>query len=166
MSTIKESVLSAQGHILDSLVACESQIAALYEAFAAAFPAAATFWQRMAREERQHSQALDQLHRMLARGHLFQNIGRFNEESLAGMRSTMTEAGQELAAKRMDLAASYAVAMKLECSLLECCFYATVTSDAPEFQAVSQILREETQQHVRRLKHEIEEHGKANMVFL
>lgn len=166
MNTIKENVLSAQGRILDLLMECESQLAALYDRFADTFPAHAPFWQRMAREERQHSRALDQLHTLLARGHLFQNIGRFNEERLAGMRATLAAAGQDLDAKRLDEAAAYVVAMKLECTLLERCFYNTVTSDAPEYQNVSQILQAETQQHVQRLKREIERYGQESVAWV
>ncbi len=155
MSSVKDAVLSAQGRIIDALVDCEGRIATVYEKFAAAFPMHAPFWQRLARDERQHTQALDHLHALLARGHLFQNIGRFSEENLATLRTIMADAEKALSAGRLTADAAFAVSMKLECSLLESRFYVSVSSDAPEYQAVSRILQAETEQHIQRVRAEM-----------
>jgi hypothetical protein len=155
MSSVKDAVLLAQGQIIDALVDCERQLADLYEKFAAAFPPHAAFWHRLAQEERQHSQALDHLHALLARGHLFQNIGRFNEENLAGTRAILAGAEQALTTRRLESDEAFALALKLECTLLESRFYVSVSSDASEYQAVSTILHTETQQHIKRLHTEM-----------
>lgn len=151
MSSVKDEVICAQRRILDGLVDCEARIAATYEKFAVAFPAFADFWARLVREERQHVLALEKLHSFLARGHLFQNIGRFDSVKMQNLRDILDEADRSVTSAKIDASEAFALALKLEYSLMESHFYASVTSDAPEFLAVSKVLQAETEQHVSKL---------------
>ena len=151
MATVKDDVISAQGRILDSLIDCELRIAATYKAFAVAFPLFADFWESLAREERQHGLVLKKLHGCLARGFLFENIGRFDQVAMNSLQVIQDDAERAMAAGVMDASEAFAVALKLERSLIESQFYVCVKSDAPEFTAVCKVLNGATERHVAKL---------------
>ncbi|MEI6211063.1 MAG: hypothetical protein WCR06_05505 [bacterium] len=151
MSSVFTEVIGAQRRILDSLVDCESRIEALYQKFAVAFPRFAEFWEGLACEERRHVHALKSMHSFLERGQLFQNIGRFDQQKVDGLLAILEEADQNVTTDKMESSEAFAMALRLECSLVESRFYVDVTSDAPAFSAVCRVLRAETEQHVAKL---------------
>ena len=152
MSSIKGEVLRSQGRILDMLIDCESQLAVLYESFAVAFPRFAAFWRKLAGEEHQHAEVLEGLHFILARGFLFNDIGRFSQEKLKPMRVILDEASHKVASAKMQAIEAFTTALQLEHSLVESRFYAEVTSDAPEFAIRCKVLQTETEAHIQWLE--------------
>ena len=152
MSSIKGEISRAQGRILDMLVDCENRFAGLYERFAVALPQAADFWSRIASDERRHAEVLEGLHFLLASGFLFQNIGRFSTDKMKPILSIIEDADLQMASATFDFPGALRIALNLECSLLESCFYVEVTSDAPAFAARCKVLQSETEVHIGQLR--------------
>lgn len=151
MSTVKAKVAQAQGAIIDALIGCETQIAAMYEGFAQIFPETGVFWSEIAAEERRHAAALQTMHAILAHGNLFRDIGRFDQAQFKILAGCMDEISESVARKEITSEQALAAALRVECSLIECRFYKDVTSDAPEFTRICNALRDDTERHISKL---------------
>lgn len=145
---IKAKIRDAQKRIIDNLAQCEESIAELYAAYSHGFPDMAAFWQTLSTEEKAHARLLKSMHKQLDNGYIFNNIGRFDKQTTDAF---ITRIKTELAAvKEKSISALHATktALVIEASLVDGCFYETVTSDAPEFKAVADHLTKATNTHI------------------
>ena len=151
MHSIRAKIAAAQGQILDALIGCESQTAAMYEGFAVLFPDSSLLWSELAAEERQHAKVLEAMHAVLARGNLFQNIGRFEQAKMKALHDLLETVNRKVLTGKTTLAEAVAAAVKVERSFVESHFYKVVLSDAPEFTAMCKTLQAEEERHFARI---------------
>ena len=148
----KKKVRDAQRLIIDYLVECETSIADLYAAYGNAFPEMADFWQTLSDDEKGHARLLKTLHAILDKGDIFFNLGRFDKQTV---NANITKNQTELATfkeKPFSVLHAIAVALSMEASLVDGNFYASVTSDAPEFISIADNLLKDTNRHIDLIK--------------
>ncbi len=152
---IKKRIRDAQAKIINNLIACESLIAELYEAFAKADPELSKFWQDIADEEKDHAKQLASLIHLLDKGAIFREIGRFDAVIVAPV---MNLANKELQAAHLTPPSrlhALQVALNLESSVFDAHFYKIVHSDSPEYQATASKLETDTQKHIEVVRNKI-----------
>jgi hypothetical protein len=155
---MKDQVIAAQRKILNDLAAQETMIGELYDAYAVLHPTSSSLWSTLAKEERMHaSMLLTILTKMLDAGHLFWNIGQFNDESVAKELELIRDALYRVRNAKPSEYECITTAIQIENTLLDSKFYSVVTSDAKEFATICQTLTKETEKHIQRLKDKLAE---------
>ncbi len=145
----KEKTITVQRDIIKRLIELELQISKLYETYAARFPVHSSLWLGLSKEEKKHAAFLKGVERnTLDQGYLLQNIGGFSTDLVKPtIEQVETEiANAEKLAYKSEDAINYAI--KIESSLLDSHFYDKVTSDAPGYKAVANVLVTETRKHL------------------
>lgn len=150
-TTIRES----QQRILRGLEDCEGHLATLYRLYGRAIPFEQHFWDSLADEESAHAQMLTRLHAVLEKGHLFFNIGRFNEAAACAMQSRVDTFMASARSRPPSMREALLAAQELETSMIDSRFYSTVTSDDPDFQRIADVLVRSTEHHIRRIREQL-----------
>lgn len=145
---VKDKIIESQRKIIDDLAECEESISLLYQKYAARFPAMRSQWESLVEAEHTHAKLLKSMHRILDKGSIFFNIGKFNKDMMEPVHKVIEDA--LAAAEKPDLTQQDATksALSIESSLLDAHFYDKVTSDAPEFKIIAERLSKETKKHV------------------
>lgn len=153
-SEVQESVKAAQADMLGLLVALEEAAGGLYSAYSERLAGSADFWARLAAEELQHATLLKGLYKILDQGRVFRNVERFNRRDIEADIRVILNA--EFVARHGKLSPHDAVntALRIERAITESGFYASVTSDAPEFALIAARLMGCTKEHLHRLDQE------------
>lgn len=146
--TIKDSIIEAQTAIINNLALCEDTIAALYATYASAIPTMAGFWRELSKKERVHADLLRSMHKQLANGHIFQNIGRFDPASIEAFLSKLNTAISRATHAAISEEEGIETALGIESSVLDAHFYDIVRSDAPEYRFIADRLSTDTHSHV------------------
>jgi len=68
--------------IIDELAEFEVRVGLLYDKYAEIFPEISVQWLALAEAERVHSILLKSMHRLLDKGNLFFNLGKFSKEAM------------------------------------------------------------------------------------
>lgn len=151
----KKVVMEAQGKIIDSLVTCEESIALLYSQYAIILKEMEPFWSHLAQEETKHAAMLNSLHRILERGHIFYNIGKFDETSVKAIIDRIKSEVAMAEKKMISKMTAIETALHIETSLIDGHFYDTVKSDAPEFRHIAERLASDTKKHIKAIEEQI-----------
>jgi hypothetical protein len=151
MST-QDVIRKAQSGILHNLIRWESSIGALYSAYARQFPAMATFWAALSREEESHAKVLAALEKLLDQGHVFWNVGQFAPEMLQKDAAVVEQAIDRVMSSTVSPREAVFTAVKIEASLLESRFYNVVNCDAPAFAQIARKLTKATEDHIARIR--------------
>jgi hypothetical protein len=149
---IIQRIRESQGRIINNLMTCESLIAQLYEEFSRTDQDLSQFWHVIAKEENDHSQQLKTLLNLLDNGVLFNKIGRFDSAFISPVIDLLEK---ELESTRHTPPSRYhalSIALQVESTLIDSCFYDTVQADSLEYQAVASQLRLDTLMHVDRVR--------------
>ena len=146
--TTQSTIATAQHAIIDGLVDCEMLIAELYHAYGVLFPEVGSFWIAIGHEEETHARLLLELHTYLDHGHVFFNIGKFNQESLQPVRARIEGCVRAARSGKIALRDALFAACSIENSVMDARFYDTVTSNSPDFQRVAEALSKSTEGHV------------------
>lgn len=145
---IKDKVVESQRKIIDALAACELHIGSLYEKYASLFPGMEAQWRGLAAAEKTHADLLKTLHRILDKGRLFFNIGKFDDRTLQPVVSLVETSLKKADTPGFTADEAVATALQIEASILDAHFYDLVSSDAPEFKIIAERLSSDTRKHV------------------
>jgi rubrerythrin len=149
---IIQRIRESQGRIINNLMTCESLIAQLYEEFSRTDQDLSQFWHVIAKEENDHSQQLKTLLNLLDNGVLFNKIGRFDSAFISPVIDLLEK---ELESTRHTPPSRYhalSIALQVESTLIDSCFYDTVQADSPEYQEIASQLRVATLMHVDKIR--------------
>jgi len=150
-SELKGEIARSQGGILESLAEIEDLAAAVYQVFGQQLPTEKGFWDGLAREEQGHGRLLRGLKRILERGHLFQDIGRFSPAELNKAKNVLREAMDTADGQGVGRRDALNAALAIEACFIEAGFFRTVSSDAPEFGLVCTQLLAHSRTHLQRI---------------
>ena len=146
--SIKDKVIESQRKIIDSLSDCEIHISSLYKRYAERFPETKTKWLDLADTEKTHSDLLKTMHRILNKGSIFYNLGKFDKETLQRVESLINESLKNADNPGLTFNEAISTAFKIETSVVDSHFYDVVKSDAPEFKLLAERLSADTREHV------------------
>ena len=145
---LRDTIVESQRKIIDALADCELHISLLYTKYAECFPETMTNWLGLAAEEKTHSNLLRSMHRILDKGRIFYNLGKFDSNALKEMDRLINNSLKEANNPAITYSDVISAAFKIETSIIESKFYDVVASDAPEFKIIAQRLTEDTKRHV------------------
>jgi rubrerythrin len=153
---IKAQVTIAQAEVLDRAVTLEEASSKLYATYGQRAPAMKVFWDKIAAEEMQHAHLLRTLEGMLEKGTVFYNVGRFHLKDLEDDIGFILNAETKARSEELSVLDTIMTASLVEKMIVECSFYQTIDSDAPEYKIIAQRLIEHTKEHIQRLDQEIQ----------
>lgn len=145
--TTKDQIGESQRAILYSLARHEDGISELYASFASRLPSHESFWLHLSKEEQGHGRLLMGLEKVLERGFLFYEIGRFKIDVInakIGEMATICGVVRSSGITPLDAAS---IACEIESGMIDSQFFKVVTSDAPEFKHVAGALTKATEKH-------------------
>ncbi|MEI6788389.1 MAG: hypothetical protein WCL49_07925 [bacterium] len=145
---IKKRIQEAQARIIENLIACESSLAELYEAYSRADSELSSFWKDIAAEENNHATQLKSLLQLLERGVIFKEIGRFDDATIAPVVNLVKRELEAIRQTPPSRTHSLQMALNLETSVFDAHFYDIVHADSPEYHAVASRLQSETRTHI------------------
>lgn len=146
---IKDKTLLAQREILQGLISLELAISAIYEVFSKKFPEHSAFWFKLAKDEKRHAAFLKGVQKQtLDQGYLLENIGGFS--SCSAKDVIVFIENESAKANKLGYTLNDAVkcAVNIESSLIDARFYDTVSSKAPGYKSMANILLKETNKHL------------------
>lgn len=142
-----DKIRAGQKQILEQLAGYEDALAELYAAFAKHLPAHSDLWSRMSAEELSHGRMLRGLEKMLERGFLFYNIGRFDLKLIEEAILKLQEVRKTAKSDGISIRNACTIASEAEASVLDGQFFKIVESDSPEFQIIAKHLAAATEKH-------------------
>jgi hypothetical protein len=143
----KSTVIRSQRKIIDELAGCEARIGLLYEQYATRFPDMEPHWRGLAEDEMTHSALLKTMHRILDKGSLFFDLGKFSSGALPAINALLDRAMERAKTRSFAPDEALSTAFEIETSLIDSHFYDVVTSDAPEFRIIAARLSKDTKEH-------------------
>jgi rubrerythrin len=152
---IKKRIQEAQARIIENLIACESSLAELYEAYSRADSELSSFWKDIATEENNHATQLKSLLQLLERGVIFKEIGRFDDATIAPVVNLVKKELEAIRQTPSSRTHSLQMALNLETSVFDAHFYDIVKADSPEYHAVASRLQSETRTHINIIRKKI-----------
>ncbi len=151
---MRNDIYLQAGTILDEMQAVELAAADIYRRFASSFPADRNFWQDLARDEDSNGEMVGQLRALLLRNGAPFEVVR-NSAVLATFRLGIEQQAGRLQRGEIGRHAALFIARDLERSLIERSFLGAIRSEKPEFRAVQEKIRAETEGHLERLQNYI-----------
>lgn len=152
---IKTKVREAQRLTIDHLAQYETEIAELYAAYGNTFSETADFWRMLSNEERAHARLLKSMHKLLNKGYIFYNLGRFDRQTINALITKVKTELAEVKEKPISVLRAITVALTIETSIMDAHFYEIVTSDAPEFKIIADHLSKATKQHIEQIQEQL-----------
>jgi len=154
---VKNKIIEAQRKIIDALAGCENNIGLLYEKYASRFPEMKQQWSSLSKAEKMHANLLKTMHRILDKGSVFYNLGKFSDVAIQPMITIINSALKEADAPDLTSDDAITAALKIESSIMDAHFYDIVASDAPEFRIIAERLSGETKQHAELIRKHFEQ---------
>ncbi len=152
-----------QVRLLELLAEHETEIARLYEAYAAALPDHRRLWKDLSDDEASHADWIRSLIPHVEDGSLGLREGRFAaaavETSLRYVRGRVAETSVE----PPEFLKALVIALDVEDAMLERQFFDVADDDTPELRRVLNSLKSETQRHragLQRAREAAEKHGR------
>jgi len=149
---VKNKVIESQRKIIDELADCETQIGSIYRKYAVRFPEMKTLWLGLADAEKTHFDLLKTMHRILDKGSIFYNLGKFDDQTFVQIKSLIDESLKNADNPGLTSSDAISTAFKIETSVIDSHFYDVVSSDAPEFKIIAQRLSVDTKKHVETIR--------------
>jgi hypothetical protein len=141
----REQVRRAETRIVDDLTRCEDSIAELYKTYGQMMPHMNDFWVRLSRGEEARARLLTAVRRLLDKGHLFYNIGKFDS---AGIQTLYAYVNHVLAAAKKATpsdANAVCAALSIQVALAEVHFSNVFHSDVPPLNYIAGALSKNIQ---------------------
>jgi len=149
----RTKIIESQKRIIDNLAECETLIGQLYGAYAGRFPAMKEFWTKLSKTEASHARLLRTMHRILDKGSLFYNLGKFDDKEIQHVKAITSEGLQHAIDRAFTPKKALSTALAIESSLLDAHFYDVVKSEASEFKIIAQRLSSDTRKHLESIRH-------------
>jgi len=158
---VKNKIVQSQKKIIDALSGCESNISLLYAKYAVKFPEMQKQWSDLSKAEKMHANLLQTMHRILDRGIIFLNLGKFSDEAIQPMVALIEDSIKKADAPTLSRNDAISTALRIESSIMDSHFYDIVNSDAPEFKIIAERLSADTKKHVDMVRNNLEQYTKG-----
>lgn len=143
------------GQILDLLQEIELTVAALYKRFSLIFAQDRVFWEDLSREEEAHAVMVREMRSALLKNGSPFELGKVNFTALGTYRQGVQRQLERLERGELHRQNAFFVARDFEKTLIEHRFYETIRSENPEYKAVQEKIRVETESHLQKLENYI-----------
>src|SRR4030042_4109290 len=143
------------GQILDTLHQIELIVAELYRRFSHSFVQDRVFWENLSQDEESRAVRVTELkNTRLKNGSPFE-LGKINLLGLSTYRQRVESQLGRLKRGELRRQNAFFIARDLEKSLIERRFYESIRSENPEYRAIQEKIRKETEFHLQKLENYI-----------
>ena len=143
------------GQILDTLHQIELIVAELYRRFSHSFVQDRVFWENLSQDEESHAVMVTELKNTLLRNGSPFEVGKINLLALSTYRQGIKSQLSRLERGKLRRQNAFFIARDLEKSLIERRFYESIRSENPEYRAIQEKIRKETEFHLQKLENYI-----------
>jgi len=150
-----EDIYRRAGQILDLLHNIELRIAELYRRFSHSFVEDRVFWQDLSRDEENHAALVTELKKALLKNGFPFELGKVSLLALNTYRQGIESQLSRLERGELRRQNAFYVARDFEKTLIERSFYELIRSENPEYQAIQERVRKETESHLQKLENYI-----------
>jgi hypothetical protein len=143
------------GELLDTLRQIELMVAELYKRFARSFVQDRVFWEDLSQDEENHAVMVTELKNMLLKNGSPFELGRLSLIALSTYRQGVEGQLSRLGRGELRRQNAFFIARDFEKTLIERRFYESIRSENPEYRAIQEKIRLETQSHLQKLENYI-----------
>ena len=143
------------GQILDMLREIELIMAELYRRFSHIFVQDRVFWEDLSRDEESHAGMVTELKNTLLRNGSPFEVGKMNLFALSTYRQGIKSQLSRLQRGELERQNALFIARDFEKTLIEHSFYESIQSKNPEYRAIRDKIRKETEFHLQKLENYI-----------
>jgi hypothetical protein len=130
----------------------ENSIGSLYEAYGVLFPAQESFWNGLAKDEKEHAIWLGILGNYVQQGKATLSEKRFNVFAARSFLNYLKNELDKAAKKEITIINAAAIALYIEESIMEHNYYEVISVDSPELKDIFNNLNKATTVHIQRVK--------------
>jgi 1,2-phenylacetyl-CoA epoxidase catalytic subunit len=143
------------GQILDFLHEIELIVAELYKRFSHSFIQDRVFWEDLSQDEASHADMVTELKNTLLRNGSPFEVGKINLFALSTYRQGVENQLERLHRGELRRQNAFYIARDFEKTLIEHRFYESIHSENPEYRAIQDKIRKETELHLQKLENYI-----------
>ena len=143
------------GQILDILHQIELIVAELYRRFSHSFVQDRVFWENLSRDEESHAVMVTELKNTLLKNGSPFELGKINLLALSTYRQGVESQLARLQRGELRRQNAFFIARNFEKTLIERRFYESIRSENPEYRAIQEKIRKETEFHLQKLENYI-----------
>ena len=143
------------GQILDLLHKIELSVAELYRRFSHSFVEDRVLWESLSRDELSHAALVIELKNTLLKNGSPFELGKVNLLALNTYRQGIEGQLGRLERGEIRRQNAFFIARDLEKTLIERRFYELIQSESPEYRAIQEKIRKETESHLQKLENYI-----------
>jgi 1,2-phenylacetyl-CoA epoxidase catalytic subunit len=141
--------------ILDILHEIELIVAELYRRFSHSFVEDRVFWENLSQDEESHAVMVIELKNTLLKNGAPFELGKINLLALSTYRQGVESQLGRLQRGELRRQNAFFIARDFEKTLIERRFYESIRSENPEYRAVQEKIRKETEFHLQKLENYI-----------
>lgn len=141
--------------ILDILHKIELVVAELYRRFSHSFVQDRVFWEGLSQEEESHAVMVTELKNALLKNGSPFELGKINLLALSTYRQGIETQLGRLERGELRRLNAFFIARDFEKTLIERRFYDSIISENPEYRAIQEKIRKETEFHLQKLENYI-----------
>jgi 1,2-phenylacetyl-CoA epoxidase catalytic subunit len=150
-----EDMYQQAGQILDILHEIELLVAELYKRFSRSFLQDRVFWENLSQDEEGHAVMVIELKNTLLKNGSPFELGKINIPALSTYRQGMESQLGRLQRGELRRQNAFFIARDFERTLIENRFYDSIHSENPEYRAIQEKIRKETEFHLQKLENYI-----------
>ena len=150
-----EDMYLKAGQILDFLREIELIVAELYKRFSHSFVQDRVFWEDLSQDEESHALMVTELKNTLLRNGSPFEVGKINLLALSTYRQGVESQMGRLQRGELRRQNAFFIARDFEKTLIEHRFYESIRSQNPEYRAIQDKIRTETELHLQKLENYI-----------
>lgn len=143
------------GQILDLLRDIELTVATLYRNFSNTFAQDRVFWENLSKDEEAHAVMVKELRNTLLKNGSPFELSKVNFTALGTYRQGVLRQLSRLERGELYRQNAFFIARDFEKTLIEHRFYESIRSENPEYQAIQEKIRVETESHLQKLENYI-----------
>jgi len=143
------------GQVLDVLHKIELIVAELYRRFSHSFDQDRVFWENLSQDEESHAVMVTELKNTLFKNGSPFELGKINLLALSKYRQGIETQLGRLERGELRRQSAFFIARDFEKTLIERRFYESIQSENPEYRAIQDKIRKETEFHLQKLENYI-----------
>jgi len=147
-----EDMYQKAGQILDLLRQVELVVAELYRRFSRSFVQDRAFWEALSRDEENHAAMVEELKTTLLKNGFPFALGKISLVALSTYRQGVESQLNRLEKGEIQRQNAFYIARDFERTLIERSFYDMIRSEKPEYKALQEKIRRETEFHLQKLE--------------
>ena len=150
-----EDMYQKAGQILDILREIELVVAELYKRFSRSFVQDRVLWENLSEDEESHAVMVAELKSTLLKNGSPFELGKINILALSTYRQGIEGQLGRLERGELRRQNAFFIARDFEKTLIEHRFYDSIRSENPEYRAIQEKIRRETEFHLQKLENYI-----------